>query len=99
MSTLQEPRVDEDQFLDQEWDLPCDYNDGDHGWMCSGAPAEWVAHARCPECGGVAQRLLCTPCKDLVTSTEHGCRCPHCDARIVPFRRVFTLIEPLRRTA
>lgn len=99
MSTLQDPRVEENQLLDQEWDLPCDYADDDHGWMCSGMAAQWVAYAQCPECSGTAQRLLCTPCKDLVTTTEHGCRCPFCEARIIPFRHVFTRIEPLGRSA
>lgn len=99
MSTLQDPRVDEDQLLDQGWDIPCDYDDGRPNWECSGTPARWVGHVRCPECSHRDQRLLCTPCKDIVTNTEHGCWCPNCESRIVPFRRAFVLFEPLERSA
>lgn len=91
-------QVDQDLLADlnDELDILCDYAD----WAyCPKEPAEWIARTLCPECGARPTRLLCTPCKDLVMTTEHGCWCPECEARVVPFRAVFTSIEPLKKAA
>ena len=82
--------------LDSEWDIPCDYADQ---WFCSKEGARWVAHGKCPECGYVAQRLICNPCKEMIVKTEHGCLCWGCPARTVPFRKYIVRIEPLDRRA
>ncbi len=86
--------------LDNEWDIICDYAAPERAgeYHCGGDRAEWIGRARCPECGFSVSRLLCTACKDLVTTTEHGCRCGGCEARIVPWRKVFTYFTPLRAT-
>lgn len=86
--------------LDEEWEIACDYGPGrqDGPPLCNGMqPAYWIAKARCPECALTAQRLICKACKELVTTTEHGCWCGGCQARIVPFRRVFVYFTQLRR--
>lgn len=80
--------------LDSELEIPCDYGDWN---VHSHGPARWVGFAKCPACGHHDQRLICKSCKDLVIATEHGCYCGSCEERIVPFRRVFTRFEPLKK--
>lgn len=81
--------------LSAEWESACDYSDDYHGICKTGLPAKWILFASCPECNAHVQRLLCTPCKDLVMSTEHGCICSYCDVILAPFRVVVDRIEPL----
>lgn len=91
--------VDLEALEAHDFDMGCDYDDDnwykaithDHG------PAKWIARIACPECGFGGTRLICTPCKSLVISTEHGMRCVKCDEVVIPARKAFTSFEPLEK--
>jgi len=83
----------------EDFDMGCDYDDDawhmaithEHG------PARWIARARCEECSHSGTRLICTSCKSLVISTDHGMSCAKCGTVACPARRAFTSFEPLEK--
>lgn len=77
-----------------EHQLVCDYSELS---FCPDLAAQWVGHVRCMTCGYGSQRLLCPPCKEFITYTEDGCRCPACDERVIPFRHAFERFERIDR--
>jgi ribosomal protein L32 len=76
----------------EDHEICCDYADSS---FCPKDAAKWVAHGVCYDCGFTANRLICTPCKDLVTTTDAGLSCGNCGEVVVPARHVFDRIEPL----
>ena len=76
----------------EQHDICCDYADSD---FCPKGSAKWVAHGCCHDCGFRANRLICTPCKDLIMATDAGLSCSNCGEVIIPARHVFERIEPL----
>jgi hypothetical protein len=84
---------------DHEFDLDCDYNDGDRpGWpVRNHGPVRWIVGVGA-ECGHHKTRLLCTQCKDvLMFMEESGMICRHCDHVVIPPRNTIRFIEPFRK--
>lgn len=76
-----------------ESNIACDH--AEHDW-CAKGPAEWIQHARCPECAASGFDLICTPCKDFLMATEDGFECKTCGEGVFPARRLIVRIEPLK---
>ena len=76
-----------------EVETPCD--NSDMSW-CSKEVARWAALLKCPECPRISHwELWCTPCRDLVTTTEDGFECGECAQMVLPARRFVSKFEPL----
>lgn len=75
-----------------ELEIPCDYSEEE--W-CPDQAAEWSVLCLCPKCGTHGIRLLCDPCKELLTTTEDGLECPECGHCVFPVRDIFKWVERL----
>lgn len=75
-----------------EVQTPCD--NSELSW-CPSEAARWAALIKCPTCINSRWELWCTPCRDLVTTTEDGFECGVCGELVFPARRFVAKFEPL----
>lgn len=75
-----------------EVQTPCDNSELD---FCPKDVARWAALIKCPSCMQSRWELWCTPCRDLVTTTEDGFECGQCGELVFPARRFVSKFEAL----
>lgn len=76
--------------------IECDGNkhaSGSQGHNAS-APASWLVHMRCPQCGWAATANLCTPRVRFIRQGVHTMTCYDC-AAVMPWHAMWGVIEPL----
>lgn len=80
--------------LDSDMTPPCELIT--FGTSCGPAPAKWVMHMACPECGITGIRLACDACKELRMSMgpHVSVECPN-GHKIHPPRKAYQRIEAL----
>ena len=76
-----------------DWSVVCDYSE--NNW-CPDEEAKWVMNVNCPGCGWSGIRLGCTPCKEMLLTTEDAVECT-CGEVTAPARHCFSHVEALNR--